>query len=165
MSLVIEDGSIVAGANSYVTVAEIRDYATARGVTLPADNSDVEILAIKAMDYLESQRRYKGEKVDIDQTLQWPRAGAYVDGFRIPDDSIPRELRFAQMAAAIEAKGADLLPNKDGKGAVSSETVGPISVSYATSTGSAPTGPSAFSKAWVLLRPLLRVGGMMAVRS
>ena len=51
MALVIEDGSEVSTANSYVTVAEIRTYATTRGVTtIPAVDAEVEVLAIKSME-------------------------------------------------------------------------------------------------------------------
>ena len=50
MALVIEDGSRVAGANSYVTLAEARAFASARGVTLSAVDATLEPFVIKAFD-------------------------------------------------------------------------------------------------------------------
>ncbi len=41
MSLIIEDGSIVEGANSYVTLEEARAYALQRGVVLPTVSPDL----------------------------------------------------------------------------------------------------------------------------
>jgi len=165
MALVIEDGSIVPGADSYVTVSQFRDYASARGVTVPVADGDCEILLIKAMDWLNQIRRWKGSRVSAEQPLAWPRKGAHIDGFEIADDSIPSLLKYAQMAAGIESISGEIIQNRTGRGAVSSETVGPISVSYATATGSAPVGPSALSKPWALVSGLIQSSGMMAIRS
>ena len=83
MALVIEDGTIVAEANSYVTVEEARAFALLRGVILSAVDADVEILIIEAMDYVEAKgSKFKGMKYTRDQDLQWPRSGATVDGYR-----------------------------------------------------------------------------------
>jgi hypothetical protein len=162
--LIIEDGSGVAGANSYVTVAEIRAYADARSVDLPVSNEAVESLAIKAMDWLYPLK-YKGTIADPDQALPWPRKGVYIDGSEVGSDQIPRMLKYAQMAAAIESKTADIMPNQTGQGPVSGQSVGPLSVTYATRQGSAPVGPSAFAKPWALVSGLLRNGGLMVARA
>lgn len=64
-TLVIEDGSIVTGANSYISVEEARTYASCRGVSLSEDDSVVEVQLIKANDYLQSLRcSYKGCKTN-----------------------------------------------------------------------------------------------------
>ena len=82
MTLIVEDGSIVENANSYVSVDDARTFASLRGVTLPASDAEVEVLLIKATDFIEAQRlRFQGSKVNQDQALQWPRTGVYVDGF------------------------------------------------------------------------------------
>ena len=165
--LVIEDGSGTdPAANSYVTVQEIRAYADQRGDELPADDADVEALAVRAVDFLESLRdRYKGAKTSSDQPLQWPREGAFLDGSSIPDDEIPRVLKFAQMAAAVEARQADLMENPTAQGPVEEETVGPIAVRYTNRPGAVMTGPSAFAKPWALISPLLKASGLMVMRS
>jgi len=165
MALTIEDGSEVTGANSYVTVADTRTYADVRGVSLPTDDAEVEVLLIKAMDWIESMRdRFKGLKKTEEQPLQWPRFDVYIDSWYLESDQIPRELRNAQMAAAVELHlGNELLENEADTGPVKSERIGPIQTEYATRERT--VGPKAFAKPYAQLAPLLRHNGMRAVRA
>lgn len=96
-TIIVEDGSQVANSNSYVTEAELTTFASDRGVTLTAS---ADVLIIQAMDYIEAQN-YKGTKVSADQSLSWPRSGVYIDGYLIAYNSIPKELKQAQMATAL----------------------------------------------------------------
>ena len=99
--LVIENGTGVAGANSFVTAAEIIAYALARGVVI-APGPAVDVLAIKAMDYIAIQC-FKGERAYSTQSLDFPRKGllegdlaeAYVY-------SIPVGIKNAQLQLAID---------------------------------------------------------------
>lgn len=88
MTLVIEDGSGVTGANSYVSYDDAKAFCDLRGYTIGPDQAAGEIALIKSCDYLEAQRnRYQGRKTnDPDvfvspeqQPLQWPRTGVYID--------------------------------------------------------------------------------------
>lgn len=97
MAIIVENGSIVTGANSYVTEAELTAYATARGVTLI---DGTEQLLIQAMDSIES-KSFIGTKSTAGQPLQWPRDGVYIDGYYIEPTTIPTQLKNAQMATAI----------------------------------------------------------------
>ena len=97
MALIIEDGSIVTGANSYISTTNFTAYATARGLTITGDE---EQLLIQAMDYIESQS-YKGIKSTRDQALQWPRVGVYVDGYYLDSDTIPQQLINGQCEVAL----------------------------------------------------------------
>lgn len=114
MTIVVETGAIVSNANSYVTVAETRAYATARGVSLSATDTDVEILLIKAMDYLESKRSFfQGSKVSALQALQWPRSGVVIDELDVLETTIPNELKQAQIRLAVEiSNGVDVMPTR-----------------------------------------------------
>lgn len=162
MSLVIEDGTGLSTATSYVTVTEARAYALARGVTLSATDSVVETQLIKAMDYLEAQRdRYQGYKNTEAQALQWPRDGVVVDGWSIDSNEIPKLLKSAQCQAATEIhNGIDVLPSGTGNG-IKSEKVDVIEVEYATySTAAAPR----MRKVDALLRPLFKHGGSITAR-
>lgn len=109
MALIVEDGSIVEGANSYVSIADFRAYATARGVELSADDAEVETILIKAMDYLESfADRFKGCLVDRDQPLSWPREDVVIENWSWSSTEIPRQVISAQLALGIEiANGED----------------------------------------------------------
>lgn len=131
MTLIIEDGSIVPTANSYVTDAEYVAYAKARGKTIGASGTTREIELTKAIDYLEYYRdEYKGLKVQRDQPLQWPRYSVWVDSFQLNSNEIPIELKKAQMEAAIlEASGVSLAPSGTIEN-VQSQSLGPLSVSY-----------------------------------
>ena len=48
--LIIEDGSIVANANSFATDAELKAYANIRGFVIPATQPAREALLVQAMD-------------------------------------------------------------------------------------------------------------------
>jgi hypothetical protein len=106
MAIIVETGAIVAGANSYVSEAELTTYATDRGLTLTATAA---VLLIKAMDYLETLN-YIGTKKESTQSLQWPRINVTIDGFAFLSTEIPKQLRAAQMALSVSIDaGADPL--------------------------------------------------------
>lgn len=100
MVWIVEDGSVVTGANTYTSDTDAIAYALARGVVI--DLGDIDVLMQKAMDYLES-RVYIGQQASIvtytyptTQPLQWPRDYAYIDGLLIGDDHIPTPLIKAE---------------------------------------------------------------------
>lgn len=134
MAIVVEDGSVVTGANSYVTEAELSAYATARGVTL---TGDTEELLIRAMDYVESLG-FIGIKLTDTQPLQWPRADVILDSYYVNVDTIPDELKngLMQVAMAIDA-GED--PLADIPKEIASASVGSVSVTYATGSSATTT--------------------------
>lgn len=95
MALVIEDGTVVTGANSYIDVAEAKAFAAARGVDLGNDDVVTEQRLLIAMDYLESLN-YKGVRTDPDkQLLSWPRTGVTFDGRTFGAHVIPAQLKSA----------------------------------------------------------------------
>lgn len=158
MALVVEDGTIVTDANTYADVQDLEAYAEDRGVTLPSTTEKKEQLLIQAMDFIEARRaQFKGQKVDADQRLQFPRKNLFVDGVAVAEDTIPREIRYAQMQAAIEAMDADLAPSQV-EPPVRQENVGPIMTIYGSSAADPWPGPS-FPKIDAWLDPLLYGGG------
>lgn len=164
MAIVVEDGSIVAGANSYASVSDLEEYASARGITLGNTSEENEVLLIKAMDWMEAKygQRWQGERVNLDQPLAWPRTGVWVDNIHQDIDQIPRNLFYGQLAAAVEANSQDLQENRGP--AVKRRKVGELEVEY-TNEGKR-LDVSAFSKPEALLNPLVRHGGLsLAVRA
>ena len=99
-TLVKETGTGSATSNSYATAAELDQYALDRNVTLTATYGDQTQLLFQAMDYIEFYE-FIGIKNSDTQALQWPRAGAVVDGYEIDSDEIPVDLVEGQMALAI----------------------------------------------------------------
>ena len=76
MTLIVEDGTLVANANSYVDLATARTYSIARNVVPCADDVLLEGNLIRAMDFIESHRDdFKGWLVKETQALQFPRLG------------------------------------------------------------------------------------------
>lgn len=154
ISIIVEDGSIVANANSYVSVADARTYAANRGVSMPIDDDEVAAMLIQAVDYLEAQAcRYQGKRTSTAQGLEWPRRGVLLHGDEVPVDVIPKSLIGAQvqLAMAISA-GFDLQPNISPQDYITRETVGPITTEFAdpVAVGIMPT----FTAANALLAPL-----------
>jgi len=153
---IVEDGSIVAGANSYVSVASARAYATERGLSLSVDDSVVEAQLVIAMDYLESLRdKYQGSKTDITtpQALQWPRQDVTLDGEDFDENSIPVELTNAQCRLAVEQEsGIELMPTQDGKFIIKDKT-GPLETTYSDKI--VPSSIPSITSVEVLLKPLL----------
>lgn len=163
MALIVEDGSNVANANSYVTLVEARAYATARGVTLSATDSVVEALVMKAMDYLESLRAdYKGIKANETQALQWPRTGVSIDGYDIASNTIPTLLKNAEMQLVMDINsGLDPMASSDGGSFVVSEKVGPIETKYSEAVST--SGMPILRRTEALIAPLLNRQGLLTV--
>lgn len=132
-TIVVEDGSEVTGANSYISEAGLTTYATDRGVTISGTTA---VLLIQAMDYLE-QQLFQGEKVTDTQALQWPRNGVWIDGYSVDNDEIPQLLKdtLCEIALGIDA-GNNPLATVERQ--TSKETVGPISVEYEKGTYELP---------------------------
>ena len=155
MALIIEDGTGKADAQSYVTAAEARSFAALRGVTLDATDGPVEILLVRAMDYLESLN-FIGAPANPDQALAWPRKDAPMpfsdDGETYPTTLIPQRVKNAQMQLAIEAQGTDLMPSGDGR-QVLKEKVDVIETQYAE--GSTSVATPVFPKVDAYLNGLL----------
>lgn len=130
MALVIEDGSIVAGADSFATAAELVTYAANYGRTIPSETAAQESLLRRAALQM-SAMSWKGGLVDELQSLSWPRYDVYRDNWLVPSDSIPAQIKAGQMALAAEIHADDLAPPDLKVGAIESEKVGPISSTYA----------------------------------
>ena len=164
MALIIENGTVVANASSYVTLAEARAFALARSVTLSAVDSEVESKCILAMDFLEALRDcFKGSKVGSVQALQFPRYGVQIDGFDVASNTIPKLLKDAQCQLVIElASGIDLTPTDDGKFLIR-EKVDVIENEWAPGGSNTPT----LTKFDSIIAPLLKIasGGLTTRRA
>jgi hypothetical protein len=86
--MIVEDGTGVAGANSYATVDEFVAFHTQRGNTTlaEADTDQIESALVKGTDYLEQKFRllWKGSRSYSTQVLSWPRRGVDVPDFFDP---------------------------------------------------------------------------------
>jgi hypothetical protein len=140
MSLVIEDGSGLANAQSYVTIVDVANYAAAFGLT-PPTSPNAAIMT--AMRYLEGMfyDRWVGVKKTENQALSWPRAYATKrDGWAVPESTIPNEVKNAVCALAIRVgNGEDITPDITAASKTKKEQIGPIMVEYADFAPTYPT--------------------------
>jgi len=137
MAIIVEDGSIVAGSNSYITEAELTAYASDRGVTIAGTPAE---LILKATDYLETLS-YKGNRYTKEQSLQWPRSNVWIDGFSVEVDEIPEDLKTAQLALALEIDAGND-PLAPVERATKKEKVDVIEVEYMDGTRDSTYAPS-----------------------
>jgi len=136
MSITVEDGTIVANANSYVSVATADSYFSARNNTAWAAYSTPvkEAALLYACQWLDARYAWPGTISSDTQALSWPREGVTDSDGRIIDlDAIPTALKDAQCEAAaahaLEALNEILARG----GAISSVTVDVLSVSFSAS--------------------------------
>lgn len=165
MGLNIEDGTLVANANSYIDLAFARSYASDRGITLDADDVVLTPMLIKACDYLQTKASlFVGCLVSVTQSLAWPRQNVlYPDGTAYPINKIPDALKAAQAQLVIEQfNEIDLIPTQEGKFVVS-ESVDVIRTSYSEKIGTSgqPYMPLVDS----LLSTLMYTSGAYPMRS
>ena len=158
MSLIVEDGSIVTGAESYITVAEASTYHSNRGnaawAALTSDAVREQCLR-RATDYMEQvfRSRWQGCRVGETQSLSWPRYDVTVEGYDIDSDVVPTAVKNACAELALKAATAELLA--DQSQAVLSEKVGEIEVTYDKSSPQRVRYPAIEA----ILSPYLLAGG------
>lgn len=133
MTIVLEDGSVVNNANSYVTVEEADNYFTLRNNSewLSLENAQKVALIVSAVDYIELRysRRFIGAAKSPGQALSWPRVNTGLH------EVIPTALKKAVFEYAIIAKNGPLAPNPkyDESGVpliTRREKVGPLETEY-----------------------------------
>lgn len=161
--LIVEDGSMKDGANTYATTAQADAYLAARGAEKWAelDDDGKTIALIRAADTLNSYN-WKGVTAKPGRVMTWPRKGvAYADGTPVKEDEVPLQIVNAQceLAGAIVTNEADpLAPVDTTVGAVTSEKVDVIAVSYAEPDSNAYTGITGYPAVDGLLKQFLRGG-------
>ncbi len=155
MTLVIEDGTGKADAESYASIADIAAYATARGLTFAitggTNEADAEAAARRATVWLDAtyRGRFTGRRTNgRAQALEWPRSGAYdnqVPPDYIESDEIPREIIDACIEAAVREKASpgSLSPDVTPGTVAKREKVGALEVEYFRGGGVADQRPIA----------------------
>ena len=162
MALITEDGSIVAGAESYCSVSDADAYHAARNNAAWASAATAykEAALRAATAYLDTTYRWNGDRVSMAQALYWPRVSVWVDGYDVPSDKIPQSLVHACAELALRALTAPLFSDAESQ-YVEEVQVGPIKRKL-----SAPRrgDQRRFSVADALVRDLASGGGHGAIR-
>lgn len=161
MTLIVENGDIVAGSESYESVSGADLYHSNRGNSAWAalTTQQKEIALRKATDYLTQNYRNKWEgfRVSPYQSLDWPRYYTTTNDTGglslIEPNVIPVEIRNACCELALRSVNEDLNPDI-GRETIS-ESIGSISVTY--SQGSRQN--KQFKSVEMMLMPFLKNGG------
>jgi hypothetical protein len=165
MTIIVEDGSQVANAESYTSVAEADAYHTARGNETTWTDLDVEVkeqALRKATDYMVQaySLRWKGYRMGEIQALDWPRGYVYKretitsNGF-VPNNVVPDQVKHACAELAFRALSGPLLP--DLSQGVLMERIGPIETTYDRTTQQSPRYIAINAILRDLLRPMSNV--------
>ena len=142
MSLIVETGAIVAGAESYISVADTSAYHLARGNSAwaPLTTAQMEEALRRATDYMVQvyRHRWKGVRKSASQVLDWPRAYVYLEPVitganqefpnLVSDTIVPTEVKNACAQLALRAAAGDLFIDQT-QSAVRKK-VGPIEIEY-----------------------------------
>lgn len=111
-TLVLEDGTGIATANSYVTALEVTTILEVNPTSSTAwaalDAQQQDDYAIWASGWLDDYMDWKGYKTVKTSGMRWPRCGVYDrDGCLIDENEIPSQLKQATAETAVWLIGND----------------------------------------------------------
>lgn len=153
MALIVEDGTGLTNAESYVSVADCGTYCTAHGLTAWTGTDAAKEVALRnAAQYLDSNYTFKAEKTYVDQSLEFPRY------FWDWDDPAMNRLRAACCELAVKALSGSLYADVSAQQTIKVK-VGPIEKTMEPSA----SGQIRYKQVDSLLKPLLLGGGSVAV--
>ena len=153
MAIVVENGTGLDNAESYVSVAEADARLANLGYTTwaPLQTVEKEQALRRATNYMvqEFRSKWKGARLLSTQILDWPRSDVYVDDILIASTIVPLEVKNTNIDLAIKAAAGDLNPDTTQR--VIREKIGPLEQEFSAS------GPSRsiFRAAWMSLAPYL----------
>jgi|15BtaG_2_1085339.scaffolds.fasta_scaffold03962_6 hypothetical protein len=165
MAITVEDGTGLAAADSYLSVADADTYHTKHGASTDwsgastATKEEALRIATQYLDVVYS-RRWIGVRQVETQSLAWPRWQVVdYDGFTIGDDEVPSQLEDATAELAVRhiTETGGLLPDIASPGTIQSERTG-IGRGAVTTSKTFVGGKSQikqFRKVELLLRDLL----------
>lgn len=144
MTLIIEDGSGVSGANSYWSLSSISSYFTNIGKSSGWSTlaTGQEAASIRATYYMESALDWIGTKALSTNSLEWPRRNVTdKNSYFISSTCIPLQIKWIQAELAYRfLNGDDPLPDNDTTGNVIREKVDVVEIQY--DSGGAQQVPS-----------------------
>jgi hypothetical protein len=173
ITITVETGAVVTGANSFVSLADFKTYHGNRGNALTSYADEVQKAAlVKAGDYLNGLS-WRGRKTAQANPMCWPRCDDQIyavagfenittsvgvvdaDGFIISTSTVPAQVVSAQCEAAYLILGGETLqPTLSRGGQLKRKEIDVIK--YEWFPGAPPT--SRYLGVEALLKGLLRSG-------
>ena len=133
---VVEDGTGKSDSTSYVSVSEADDISDLNIYTAAAwdalSNASKENLLMYCTKSLDARTKWKGEKTNILQALEWPRKEVTDKyGNTVSDNSVPFNLRMAVVEFAKWNATADKISNETPSSVTQEIKVDSITVKFA----------------------------------
>lgn len=157
MALIVEDGTGLSTAESYISVSGANTRHTALGNTAWTGTDAVKEAALRrATQYMvQSYRgRWQGYRLNTTQALDWPRHSVVVDCFTaVPSNAVPADITNACADLALRALADDLAVDLT-RGIVR-EKLGPLETEYDRTSSQAVR----YRAIDMLLSPYLTGGG------
>ena len=150
MTIIVEDGTVVAGAESYATVAYADTYHSNFGNSAWASliTATKEQYLRRATQYMlqRYRKQWNGYRKDAVQVLDWPRSFVYTQPFvhgavgaypfLVSDIIVPEEVKVACVELALKASTATLMPDTTQQ--IKREKIGPIETEYSEFSQQSP---------------------------
>lgn len=171
MALTVEDGTGVTDADSFMSLADFREFADGANFDIPDDDIAAEGWLRRAA-FAMGPMGWLGRPTSATQALAWPRTGVVLrNGEVVAEDYIPRAIVYGQAMLALEMYAASLTAAQDGGGAAVTEVSVKVDVIEQTkkfalgtkNAGSLPE-PSATASSRAQFADYLRTRGLFAVR-
>lgn len=164
MAIIIEDGTVVVGSNSYVSRGDYIAHAASIGITI-VDDAGADVELIKSAEFINQHEvELKGTRYTRDQSSAYPRTGLEIDGWFWSHLEIPRQVILCQLAYALDVHdGIDLWnrPVNPNLATKRERVEGAIEVEYAIEKTNQKLGRTSTGDA--LLRSLLRRSGLRSI--
>ena len=158
MSLIVENGSGLANAESYASVAQGAAHASRYGLTWPSNETAAEQALRRATRYIDATYRLRfigARTFGRQQALEWPRAGATIPqvavGYwsdtttylELASNTVPVEVISATIEAAVRESGSPgvLSPDIERGGAIKMERAGDTAREYFASSNPSAVFP------------------------
>ena len=106
MSLIVEDGTGIANADSLLSLVDARALAESYGLTLDADDTKAEVqLRNGYRGLLTYEPSLQGARTHEVQTGIYPRTGVYSNCVAVDSESIPLDVKLAQLSYSDAING------------------------------------------------------------
>lgn len=135
-TLIVEDGTNVPNANSYISQSDAVIYFNNKGDSVFTNSSsDQQAAALfragQGLDFWLNGR-WRGRRANQVQALDWPRLGVHdSDGYCVPNNVVPAKVKLAQAEVAkIELSTSFIQQSVDRSNNIEKQTVGPIDTTY-----------------------------------
>lgn len=150
MALIVEDGSGVVGANSYISLADADIYFETHPFYADAwnelDDAKKQNLLIAGSQQLDTLFNWYGFRTYNEQQLSWPRQRVWFHSHRtyIASNIIPKQVKQATCEMAYFMSKGDVFAPSSSAG-LDSLKIDVIELNFSNSTHRAPVAPAALT--------------------